>query len=516
MTPVSDNKRIAKNSIMLYVRTFFIMAIGFYTSRVVLNKLGQTDYGIYSLVGGLVGLIAFLNSAMYGATSRFLTVALGKGDKDLLKKTFDSTVVVHFWMSVVVLAVGESLGLWFINTQLVIPSDRMLAANVVYQTALFTLLLNIMQVPLVSSIISHEKMGVYAYIDIANYTLKLVIVFIMAALPYDHLISFALLMLTVAVAVFLLYYVFASRKFPECRYSGAQDRKICRELMSFFGFNMIGNFGSLFNVQAISVLINRFFGLVYNAANGIAMTVSNLVNALTGNLMIAFTPPITKAVASCENEKIESLTKLGMTMSLFFFAVFAIPVVVETEPIMSIWLGRGNVPVMSEVFCRLIVAGLLFEVIRRIAIISIHATGRLQRISIIIGSILTLNPFVAWILLRHYPSAPLVYCCTIAANAILAIIAVLLIKRYFKWFKSWGLLFAVFKMLVVIVASGFAAWAVSRQMEPSFWRILVSGACSTILLCVLTYLFCLTKDNRRVVVDYIAGKLKFARFLKRV
>ena len=207
MLNISNNRTIAKNSIMLYVRTFFIMAIGFYTSRVVLGKLGQEDYAIYNLVGGIVAIIAFLNSAMYGATSRFLTVALGKGDPDYLKKTFDSAIVVHFWMAVAVFVIGETAGLWFVNSKLIIPENRMLAANVVYQTVLLTLLLNIMQVPFVSSIISHEKMSIYAYVDIINFTLKLVIVFIMAAMPYDHLISFSLLMLCVALVVFLIYYV---------------------------------------------------------------------------------------------------------------------------------------------------------------------------------------------------------------------------------------------------------------------------------------------------------------------
>ena len=509
MLNISNNRTIAKNSIMLYVRTFFIMAIGFYTSRVVLGKLGQEDYAIYNLVGGIVAIIAFLNSAMYGATSRFLTVALGKGDPDYLKKTFDSAIVVHFWMAVAVFVIGETAGLWFVNSKLIIPENRMLAANVVYQTVLLTLLLNIMQVPFVSSIISHEKMSIYAYVDIINFTLKLVIVFIMAAMPYDHLISFSLLMLGVALVVFLIYYVYTFRKFGECRFRGRHEKVICRQLTSFFGFNMIGNFGAIFNMQAINILINRFFDILYNAATGIATTVSNMVNALTGNMLVAFTPPITKSVASDDKERMASLTKLGMVMSLFFFALFGIPVVVETETVMAVWLGKGMVPPMSEVFCRLIIAGMLFETIRRIAIISIHACGRLKTISLCIGTVLTVNPFIVWLVFRHYPYAPMAYVCTIAANALLAAVSIFMIKRYFKWFNPWFLLWIVAKMLVVIAVTLVTTFWISTLLPPSLWRILLSAVCSTVMLSVLTYIFCMTKANRRMVVDYIAGKIKF-------
>lgn len=482
------------------------MVIGFYTSRVVLQELGQEDYGIYNLVGGIVGLLAFLNSAMYGATSRYLTVALGKGDTDNLKKTFDSAVVVHFRMAVAVFLIAETVGLWFINTQLVIPQERMLAANVVYQTAIFSLLLNIMQVPLVSSIISHEKMSMYAYVDIINFSLKLGIVFLLPVLPFDNLISFAVLMLLVAITVFLIYKVYTARKFAECRYKGKQDKSTCRELASFFGWNMAGNFGGLFNTQAIGVLVNRFFGLVYNAANGVAFTISNIVNALTGNMMVAFTPPITKAVAAEERERTVDLNRLGMKMSLFFFALFAIPVIVEADTIMRLWLVE--VPPKSAVFCRLIIAGMLFEVIRRIAMINIHASGNIKLISIIIGTLLTINPFIGWLLYRMYPDPALAYACTIGTNIILAFISILIIRRYLNWFPVSALLVPVIKMLAVTAAVLIAVYYLSRLFEPTLWRVLLSAAASTVLLSALTYVFCLGRGERQRVGELVLGKLK--------
>lgn len=505
MAEVSDNRRIAKNSMMLYIRMFIVMIIGFYTSRVVLQALGQEDYGLYGVVGSFVALFASLNSAMYGATSRFLTYSLGKKDKQQLKTTFDSAIVVHFWMAVLVFVLAESIGLWYVNNRLVMPPDRVLAANVVYQTTIIALLLNIMQVPYVASIIAHERMGIYAYVDVINVVLKLIIVFIMNALPYDKLISYACLMLLVSATVFLIYKGYTSKHFEECRFGRTHSRQTCKEIASFFGFNMFGNFGNIFNPQAINILINRFFGLVYNAANGIATTVSGMVNAFTGNMMTAFIPPITKSVAEEDMAKTEGLIALGMKMSLFFYALFAIPIIAETETIMSVWLVE--VPPKSEIFTRLIVGGIMFEVIRRIVCAGIYAKGKIKFVSICIGLLQIINPFVVWFIFRHNPKPELAYLSSVVVHAILAVIIIGVSRNYLKGFRAALIAAATLKMIAIIVAVLVAAWYLKEQLPQTLWRVIVTGVVSTIMLSLLTYSVVLNSANRATVKGFIVGRI---------
>lgn len=216
----SDNKRVAKNSIMLYLRMLVTMVVGFYTSRVVLQVLGEEDFGVYGLVGGIVGMLAFLNSTMSGATSRFLTFELGRGDKESLNSTFDSALIVHIWIALIVFVIAETGGLWFVNHKLVIPAERMMAANWVYQCAIISVVISIIQVPYVASIVAHEKMGVYAYVDIINVTMKLAIVFILMHSTWDNLILYAVLMMVITLLTGLIYRRYSVRHFEECR-----DRK---------------------------------------------------------------------------------------------------------------------------------------------------------------------------------------------------------------------------------------------------------------------------------------------------
>ena len=252
----SDNKRVAKNSIMLYLRMLVTMVVGFYTSRVVLQVLGEEDFGVYGLVGGIVGMLAFLNTTMSGATSRFLTFELGKGDKAGLSSMFDSALVVHIWIAVIVFIIAETAGLWFVNSKLVIPAERMVAANWVYQCAIISVMVSIIQVPYVASIVAHEKMGVYAYIDIINVTMKLAIVFILVHSPWDKLIFYSVLMMAVTVITGYIYRRYSVRHFEECRYTHSKSKQMSKEIMSFFGFNMFGNFGAIFNMQVVNILCN--------------------------------------------------------------------------------------------------------------------------------------------------------------------------------------------------------------------------------------------------------------------
>ena len=502
----SDNKRVAKNSIMLYLRMLVTMVVGFYTSRVVLQVLGEEDFGVYGLVGGIVGMLAFLNSTMSGATSRFLTFELGRGDRQSLNSTFDSALVVHIWIALIAFVIAETAGLWFVNHKLVIPAERMIAANWVYQCAIISVVISIVQVPYVASIVAHEKMGVYAYVDIINVTMKLAIVFILMHSTWDNLILYAVLMMVITLLTGLIYRRYSIRHFEECRYTHKNTREMSKDIVSFFGYNMFGNFGVIFNMQVTNILINNFFGLVYNAASSISATVSNVVCAFSNNTIIAFRPPITKSYAARELDKSEDFMILGMQMCLFFFAFFAIPVIVETKTLLGIWLEK--VPDQSDVFCRLMITSLLFETIRRVCLISIHATGKVRTVSLCIGVLLTLNPFIVYLVFRLLPVVSLAYVSNVFINLILSLIIMYLVKRQIPEFSLKRLLVCVLKMLTVIFFTMLIVYLSVRTLPANLLRVLVSALMSSVILSVGTYFFCLDKSKRQWVISFVKNKIR--------
>ena len=279
----SSNRRIAKNTLALYVRMFLTMVVGLYTSRVVLATLGVEDYGVYGVVGGITSMLGFLNASMSGATSRFLTFELGRGDKKRLENTFSSAMIVHMGIAAVVLVLAETVGLWFLCHKLVIPPERMTAAHWVYQLSILSSMLAITQVPYNATIIAHENMNVYAYVEILNSVLKLLIVYLLTIGDFDKLILYAVLMLAVSVTVMMTYRIYCVRHYSESHFHWVWDKTHLKPLLSFFGWNIYGNFGSIASSQGINFVINAFLGVAVNAAVSIATTVSGIVNMFASN-----------------------------------------------------------------------------------------------------------------------------------------------------------------------------------------------------------------------------------------
>ncbi|MDY5953612.1 MAG: polysaccharide biosynthesis protein, partial [Sodaliphilus sp.] len=282
----SNNKRIAKNTIMLYIRMFISMVVGLYTSRVVLATLGVEDYGIYGVVGGVVGMMGFLNASMSGATSRFLTFELGKGDKERLAKTFSSALIVHIAIAIIVFILAETVGLWFLCNKLNIPEGRMEAAHWVYQFSILATMLSITQVPYNATIIAHEKMDVYAYMEILNVTLKLLIVYLLCIGNFDKLILYASLMLAVSILIMMVYRIYAIRQFPEAHFHWIWDKTYLRPILSFSGWDLYGNMACTIRQQGSVFLINIFYGVALNAACNIASTMQGILLQFSSNVVL--------------------------------------------------------------------------------------------------------------------------------------------------------------------------------------------------------------------------------------
>ena len=400
----ANNKRIAKNTLLLYFRMLFMMAVNLYTSRVVLNTLGIVDYGINNVVGGVIAMLGFLTGSLGAASSRYITYDLGKGDMPVMKKTFGNILSIHFILAGIVLVVGETLGLWFMSTQLQIPSERMTAAMWVYQFSIFSSILAVISVPYNATIIAHEKMSAFAYISIVDAVLKLLIVYLLIVIPYDKLIVYAILFFCIQAFDRIVYGVYCSRNFEETRTRPSYDGKLFREIFAFAGWTMNGNLAVIGYTQGLNILLNMFFGPAINAARGIAVQVQGVCQQFCSNFQMALNPQLTKSYAQGDIEDMHRLLVKSSKFSFYILFFIVLPLMLEAGFVLKIWLGI--VPEHTVTFLRLIlVVGLLYTLSNPI-IVSVHATGKLKRFQIIEGSMLLSIVPIAYILLKFFGIRP--------------------------------------------------------------------------------------------------------------
>src|SRR5690554_3558665 len=322
---MSSHKTIVKNTLFLYFRMFLIMGITLYTSRVVLQQLGISDYGIYSLVGGIVTMVGFFNAAMSSATQRYLSVDIGKNDEIQLQKTFSATLTIHIGIGVMVLIIAETIGLWYINYKMIFPQDRLFAVNIVYQFSILTFLLNIIQVPYNALIIARERMNIYAYVSILEAGLKLAIVFLLV-LGTDKLILYAILTFVVALIIRLIYQVYCRRQFQESRYKFEYNKAYYKELISYSGWNLFGNIAAVAKGQGVNIVLNLFFGTVVNAAYGITNQVYSAVNMFVSNFQLALNPQIIKNYSQGNLEQSHYLILQGSKFSFYLLLIIVTPI----------------------------------------------------------------------------------------------------------------------------------------------------------------------------------------------
>ena len=298
MSTSENSKRIAKNTLLLYIRMLFAIIVGLYTSRVVLQTLGVDDYGIYSVVGGIVAMLAFLNSAMTAASQRFISFELGTQNYQRLKEVFSTSINIHLAIAGIILVIAETIGLWFLNTHMNIATDRMTAANWVYQCSVLTFVMTVVSVPYNACIVAHERMKAFAYISIVEVVLKLVIVYLLLILSADKLISYAILVLGVSLVVRIIYGVYCKRNFEECTYHFSFNKKLFKEMFAFASWSIIGNLGFSLKDQGSNIVLNIFCGTAINAARGVALQVNGIISNFSNNFIMALNPQIIKHYAA--------------------------------------------------------------------------------------------------------------------------------------------------------------------------------------------------------------------------
>lgn len=428
--PQIDNRRIAKNTMMLYGRTAFSMLISLITSRVTLQVLGVENYGINDAVGATIGMFSVVSGSLSASIGRFITFELGQGDINKLKKIFSTSLNIQLFIGLVIILLGETLGVWFLNTKMNIPADRMIAANWVLQFAIWSFFIGLSQVPYSACIVAHEKMNVFAWFSIMESLFRLVIVYLLSISPYDKLITLALLGFTVSVVLRIAQRVYCVRTFEECHYQFVFDKGLLKEMTGFAGWSFLTNTAWIFNTQGVNLLINIFFGVTFNAARGVANSIQGVVTRFYGDFMAAMNPQITKSYAAGEIDEMNRLVCRGARFSYFLMFTLSLPFMFEAYQVLYLWLGL--VPDYTVTFFRLSMIASLITLLGQTGVTACMATGRIKWYTIIITSVGFLVFPLTWIAFKVGMPVESAYVIYIVIYATLDLIR-LFIMRYL-----WG------------------------------------------------------------------------------
>lgn len=393
-----NNKRIAKNTLLLYFRMLLLMVVSLYTSRVTLAALGVEDYGIYNVVGGVVAMFSMLSGSLSAAISRFITFELGRGDKERLKTVFSTSVNIQIGLAIIIMVLAEIGGVWFLNCKMNIATERLLAANWVLQCSIITFMINLISVPYNAAIIAHERMSAFAYISILEAILKLLVVYLLYVTLYDRLIVYAVLLCLVAIALRLIYGIYCKRNFEECTYHFIYDKSILRSMTGFAGWNFIGVASGALRGQGVNIVINLFCGAAVNAARAISFQVNNAVNSFASNFMTAINPQITKSYASGNYGYMIQLIFQGARLSYYLLLFISLPLILEADTVLKLWLEE--VPEHTTLFVQLILVFGMEEALSNPLITAMLATGDIKKYQLTVGGLQLMNFPVSYMLLK--------------------------------------------------------------------------------------------------------------------
>jgi Na+-driven multidrug efflux pump len=504
---MSDNKTIAKNTIFLYVRSFLMMAINLYASRVILEALGVSDYGLYGAIGSIVMMFAIINGVLSVGTSRFLTFELGRNDLEKLKKTFSASFMLHAGMALGLLVLLETVGLWFLNYKMNIPAGRGFAANILYQCSILSCIFAITQVPYSAIIIAHEKMSIYAYVGIAEAIFKLALVLFLVYVPAsDNLIAYGLILALWSVCLQVFYRYYCYKKFEESHLSICRDKAIYKSMLSYGSWDLIGQFCGTGNTQGINILINIFFGVTVNAARTIAYQVENAITQFSANFMMSVNPQIVKSYARGDYNRSFQLIYEAGRYSFYLLFMVSLPVFLEADYILKLWLK--DVPDYTVLFLRCVMVISLMRVFSRPLINGVHATGNVKILNLTSGvySASTFLPLVYLLYKLDYP----VWICFIVQAFNMCICSWLEVRALYKEIKFDRLDYFK-KVYVHSIGVSFIACllpvSVIYMMDDGPARLIFISVVSVLSTSVCVYFMGLNKVTRQKVNSFYIKKI---------
>ena len=501
------NQRIAKNTVALYFRMFFVLGLGLITSRYILEALGFEDYGIYNVVAGVVSLFSFISVSMNSASARFITTSIGIGDTKQIQETFKATCSVHIIIAGIIFILAETVGLWLVLKKLVIPENQLHAAVITYQISIIISVLSIIQTPFSAILISYERMGIYAGIEIVNVLLKFVVALLLSHLSANRLIMYMFFLLLIALIIFSLYLISWKTKFPHLHFGILYKKSIVAPMLSFSGWDLYGNMSVAARSQGVNILLNLFFGAILNAASGIAGQVQNAIMSLSSNVVMAVKPQIVKSYASGDIGRCLNLLVITSKFTTALLLLICVPVIMNIDYILSLWLKK--VPQFTASFA---IWYIIFSMIANLSIIimsAIHATGKIKRSSILNGTLYLLVIPISYIGFKLHGSPVLPF----IINAIAVTIGFSLNTHYlslyvtaFKpksFFRS-----AIIPILIIILITFSVAYYISLRVNDSLLRLIVISIVNTVIIILCSYAVLLTPVQRKTVTQFIKSYAK--------
>lgn len=505
LTQTENNKRLAKNTLLLYGRMLLTVGISFYSTRLILANLGIDNYGIYNVIGGFVSMFYMVTSTMTQAVSRFLTFELGTGNKKKLQQTFSTSINILLLLSLVVVLLAETVGLWFVNYKLNISPNRMNAANWIYQFSVLSFVCEMISVPYSASVISHEKMGAFALVTILKVLLTLGIALMLSVSPIDKLVFYGILVLLISISIQLMYWIYCRKHFHECKYSLHIDKNIFKSMFGFAGWNFLTTCASMLSSQGVSILLNMNFGTAINAARGVASQVNGTVGAFSKNFTTALNPQITKSYAAQEIEYTKVLVCKGAKFSYLLLFFVALPCILEIHFLLSQWLKE--VPPYAGVFVQLSLIYSLVEVLLGSSETLNRASGKIKNFQILV-SITQLLILVFSYLIISVTKNPIWTVAITNIFYLLIFIPRVIINKpfinitftyYFKKVLSGILIMSVLSIIISLIPVYY--------LQEGWSRLIIVSVISTISIIVFSYLFVLTKGEKLKIANLIKHKL---------
>jgi O-antigen/teichoic acid export membrane protein len=507
---MSNSGKIAKNTMALYGRSLLVLIVSLYTSRVVFNALGVEDYGLFNVVGGVISMLGFLNTTMQATFQRYYNVAMGKGKEMEIKQLFRSSLTVQLLLSIIVVLLGETIGLWFLSNKLVIPEGRVEAAQILYQVTIVSFILSIFKAPFASLITAYERMSVYALFSIIETILKLGIVFIVMVAPADKLILYSLLILLIHVVDFLLYVIFCRNRIPTTAIGFSCSKGALNKMLSFSVWSTMDALAYTMRSQGLNILLNLFFGTVVNAARGVAYQVLNVVNQFIRSFQTAFRPQLTKLYASGDYDATMRLYYGATKLSYYLVFTISLPILLETPSILHLWLGNV-VPDYAIVFTRIILLTSFVDVFANPSTAIAYAAGNIKTFSIVVSIVNLMIVPVAWLFLKlgYSPTSAMLVSLsfTILVQIIrLMIVANMTVFKIGDYIKHVGLPVAVYSMLCVA-----APLALTFSLDKGWLRMVLILVVSITSSVGLAWLVGLNKEEKQFVVSKIKARMRFRK-----
>lgn len=507
----ANTKRIAKNTILLYFRMLFLMCISLFTSRVILDVLGVVDYGIYHVVGGFVSMFALISAALTSASSRFLNYEMGRGQEGRLPTVFSTSFIVHIVLAIIIALLCESFGIWYVNNKMVIPEERLFAANWVFQISVANFCLNLITVPFNAAIIAHERLSVFAFVSIVEGVLRLLICYFVAVSSFDHLITYALLYMLIQVGVMTYYRIYCRKHFVECRFQFLIDKDLIKRMFSYSGWHIFGNSASILNRQGVDLVLNHFCGPVLNAAKGISNQVASAVTGFANNFMTAMNPQITQSYARHDYNYMLGLVFRGSKYSFFLLFFISLPIIINADYFIHLWLTV--VPEFAVVLAKLALISSMITSISNPLVTAQNATGNVRNYQIIVGGLQLINLPICFVALRLGASPVSVMVVAIGVEVLSLFARLILIPKYIPEFSAKSFISNVLcKDLLVVITSIVIPVIIYKLLPESFISlILVTLSCLIISGLSILYIGCSKYERNsllRIAKKYLKIKNK--------